>query len=427
MGNQCSQLTHLPEVKRLMKINPPLHEFIEEECPLVNRAIGSCDARIKSAVLNEFNRILPKRHFESINELLLYIEQKRIQRIDFLASVSAPRFERLPEIKFPCVPIKIGDKILMTFLDSGCGMSSMTRIAAYKLGFSSHINPAVKGLATGFGNNVNIVGVLPNVNVQFGDIVFLATFVVIDKAVADFIIIGADFMMKHRIKLDFKTAEVVFPRKVIEEKAFKFMPPLKNAAVAAEFIVSMLENVNVPRTLGFLPDIVNQRNVFVDAKINEIQVQVMIDSGAESSMMSRKAASHLRLFKYTDLRKSRISSGLGPVVVIGKIPPVPIEFDSHTILFMPFDVLYGVEFELIILGSDFLTWYGCQIDFDSKRLNIRLDSLKSYAMHQCKCEKQEWLRSTGLGSLFGAETGETDANETSEIRLDSLNAVTISL
>ncbi|RWS29717.1 protein DDI1 2-like isoform X1 [Leptotrombidium deliense] len=425
MGNTDSKESTREQPPDDIKGNAALHDFIEDECPVLNKAILSTDQGFRDSVVSEFNNVFKDKHFNSISDVITCMELKRKQRIEYLKSITAERFAMTPAVKFPCIAIRVNGKIAMAFVDTGCGMSCVTRRAASNIGLDGTVVSNVTGLASGFGNHTEIIGILPNIAVQSGDMLFQVTFVVIEKASADFIILGADFITKNKLKLNFRKGEVIFPRRIMEQQTVRFIPPMKGEESEAKLIIRMVENMNIPRAVGFLPHVVNQRNIFLNVRINNFPVQVMIDSGAEASMITGTAASHIKLFKFTDLSMHRVSQGLGPVVIIGRIPPIPIEFDEKTTLFISFDVLNGSEQEMIILGSDFLTFYGCEIDFDKNVLEISLDKKRSYKLREKQKDTSEvanLLKDCGLEKLLGIDSQLNDDKPKGQSRPQSTSS-----
>ncbi|RWS14204.1 protein DDI1 like protein 2-like protein [Dinothrombium tinctorium] len=440
MGNKTSKQVVPGEDwrRQTLKINSALVAFIADECPLVKQALFAGNERIKNQIVNEFNAINSNDHFNDIQDVLRYMEKMRRERIAYLDSISANRFHKVPKINFSCIQARVNDKLAITYFDTGCGVSCMTKQTAIKLGLCNQIKINKHEMLSGSGNSPLIIGNLFKISLQIDHFVFQVDFIVIDKADFDFVLIGADFMLKHKVKLNYRYGELFIPQHAINKKCSKFMP---TDFKPTEFAIDCF---NAPRGVGFSTlDIVGQSSIFINVKINNRNIRATIDSGADSSKISHSAADRLNVLKYADFENSRISQGLGCVIAIGKIPPIPVEFDQQTILFIPFEVLNTNDLEIAIFGSDFLTYYGCEIDYESMCLHIALDSMKSYELFDKQSQSSEYRiispsqASSSIESFWQVGEGraksianKAEANElpvTSETKTDSVSIATIAL
>mmetsp|Transcript_37841 Transcript_37841/g.55724 ORF Transcript_37841/g.55724 Transcript_37841/m.55724 type:complete len:286 (+) Transcript_37841:67-924(+) len=104
----------------------------------------------------------------------------------------------------------------------------------------------------------------------------------------------------------------------------------------------------------------------VPCVIGEICVEMMVDSGAQSSVISLPLARQLGLGSRIDTRERGVAAGVGTASITGKIRNVicylgEVEFD------LDFIVL-DVNDRLLLLGLDLLRRYKCIIDLENERL-----------------------------------------------------------
>lgn len=89
-------------------------------------------------------------------------------------------------------------------------------------------------------------------------------------------------------------------------------------------------------------------------------VEMMIDTGAESSVISLELTRTLGLERSIDRRSRGVAAGVGTAKIIGKIPNVVATF-GHVEFRMDFMVL-EVPDKLLILGMDQMRKYNCIVD-----------------------------------------------------------------
>ena len=242
-------------------------------------------------------------------------------------------------------------------------------------------------------------------------------------------------MHKQGLQLDYLVGKIVFPAQIINEQRLDFMPnkPEERDFFFDLFKYQMLEQNRVLMRSYFnrSDDTAMQRgqpncqsnhcqppsrlvkesapqdsqsnrpfgqmanrntNLYIRIQINGRSMLALIDSGADTSKISDKLASQLNILSLIDYEKRKIAHGLGSVVSIGQIPPVPVKFESEAgdepatretgektrlsnVLFVPFEVLKEDRVNVLLLGSDFFTQYGCRLDFGRKSIDIPLGSL----------------------------------------------------
>lgn len=99
---------------------------------------------------------------------------------------------------------------------------------------------------------------------------------------------------------------------------------------------------------------------------NGICVEMMIDTGAQNSVMSAPLARKLQLDTKIDTRFQGIASGVGQARILGKIFNVIVEL-GHVEFGMDWIVL-EVPDQLLLLGLDLMRRYKCIVDMESNVL-----------------------------------------------------------
>lgn len=124
--------------------------------------------------------------------------------------------------------------------------------------------------------------------------------------------------------------------------------------------------------------------LYVDAKINGNPIQAFVDSGAQTTIMSKKIAQECGLFDLVDTRFAGVAVGVGTGKILGRIHIVQLQIgdaffpcsvtimDSST---MPMagggEETKGKDMEFL-LGLDMLKRHTCSIDLEQGKLKFRL-------------------------------------------------------
>lgn len=95
-------------------------------------------------------------------------------------------------------------------------------------------------------------------------------------------------------------------------------------------------------------------------------VEMMVDTGAQSSVISLALARELGLQNRIDSREQGIAAGVGQARIVGRIRGVGCEF-GHVEFAMDFIVL-EVPDKLLLLGLDQMRKYKCLVDLDREVL-----------------------------------------------------------
>lgn len=409
MGNAISYHENLRRTAA-ERMSRALRSFIEKECPIYLTALRTDDHKLKAIVIKQFNESCPNYIFDNIYSILPHLERLRLRRVNQLNELTSAKFNQLPKIKLSCLPCKINDYLTLAYFDSGCSISCITLSNARKLNLISLIDYNISGTAVGFGCNRQIIGFITSLPVRIsGELLFNINFVVINQANADFILIGQDFNSKVGLKMDYLNGKLIFPQQIIDEQKLDFIPSEREERdlFFDTFKYEMLEqnrtlmnnyfsNHGVCRSTDDDQVLKSDHkstntNLYMRIQINGKQVCALIDTGADNSKISDNLALQLDILRFIDYDKRKIALGLGSVISIGQIPPIPIRFESFdavsdkkqsTTLFVSFEVLKESRVNVLLLGSDFFTYYGCYLDFKSKSIDIQLDPPCKYSLEE---------------------------------------------
>lgn len=108
--------------------------------------------------------------------------------------------------------------------------------------------------------------------------------------------------------------------------------------------------------------------LYIPVEINKNTVHAFVDSGAQSSIMSKKCAQKCNILRLMDKRFTGIAKGVGTKTILGKIHMIDIKIGNY---------FYAVSLTIIedydidfIFGLDLLKRHQCLIDFKQNALII---------------------------------------------------------
>lgn len=113
----------------------------------------------------------------------------------------------------------------------------------------------------------------------------------------------------------------------------------------------------------------------ISCKIGGQSFRALIDSGAQLSLMNKHAVERCGYGNRIDSRCPSVAVGVGIQNIIGHIPSVNVKIGRGQ---FPngFGILENLKLE-VILGSDFLTTYGCVLNFEDSFILIGENKLKA--------------------------------------------------
>ncbi|XP_073281141.1 protein DNA-DAMAGE INDUCIBLE 1-like isoform X3 [Primulina huaijiensis] len=108
--------------------------------------------------------------------------------------------------------------------------------------------------------------------------------------------------------------------------------------------------------------------LYVDMEVNGVPLKAFVDSGAQSTIISRSCAERCGLLRLLDTRYRGIAHGVGQSEIVGRIHVAPIKIGS---IFYPcsFTVLDSPNMEFLF-GLDMLRKHQCIIDLKENVLRV---------------------------------------------------------
>ncbi|KAL9993211.1 putative Ubiquitin-like domain, peptidase A2A, retrovirus, catalytic, UBA-like superfamily [Helianthus debilis subsp. tardiflorus] len=108
--------------------------------------------------------------------------------------------------------------------------------------------------------------------------------------------------------------------------------------------------------------------LYVDMEVNGVPIKAFVDSGAQSTIISKSCAERLGLLRLLDQRYKGIAHGVGQSEILGRIHVAPIKIGNN---FYPcsFVVLDSPNMEFLF-GLDMLRKHQCTIDLKDNVLRV---------------------------------------------------------
>lgn len=101
---------------------------------------------------------------------------------------------------------------------------------------------------------------------------------------------------------------------------------------------------------------------------NNITVEMLVDTGAQSSVLSTPLVRQLGLTNRLDRRYQGVAAGVGRARISGKIRNVVCTFGVGHVEFLMDFIVLDVEDQLAILGLDQMRKYKCLVDMGNEKL-----------------------------------------------------------
>ena len=137
------------------------------------------------------------------------------------------------------------------------------------------------------------------------------------------------------------------------------LPPSRNPAYShhSPYNNPFIQTHAIPKHMCLIP-----------CAIGDITVEMLVDTGAQSSVLSMPYVRQLGLANRLDRRTMGVAAGVGRAKICGRISNVVCAFgEGHVEFPMDFIVL-DVSDPLVILGLDQLRKYKCLVDMEREKL-----------------------------------------------------------
>lgn len=138
--------------------------------------------------------------------------------------------------------------------------------------------------------------------------------------------------------------------------------------IAEEIQRQQIES-NMQDAIEFMPEAFGQVHMlYIKCKVNGTPIDAFVDSGAQSTIMSKACAERCNVTRLIDNRWSGIAQGVGTQKILGRIHLCQIQIEND---FLPssFSVLEQQPMDML-LGLDMLKRHQCVIDLKENILRI---------------------------------------------------------
>lgn len=132
----------------------------------------------------------------------------------------------------------------------------------------------------------------------------------------------------------------------------------------------------------------NHTHIQIRGEINDYFVPIIIDSGAQISVISERLAILLKISHMIDRSKRGVVKGVGASQIVGCIYECPLKIGEN--IHMPINLFVMENHHqpnMFLLGLDVLNFYHCIIDFGGRTLQV--DDKKISLLNEVECEKYQ--------------------------------------
>jgi len=185
-------------------------------------------------------------------------------------------------------------------------------------------------------------------------------------------------------------------------------------------------NENLEFANEYLPEVFGSVTMlYIEININKHAIQAFVDSGAQSTIMSKACAERCGIMRLVDQRYAGVAMGVGTSRIVGRIHAINLQildkFVSCSLTILEDD---KVDF---LLGLDMLKRHRCCIDLDQNRLvfgDVKIDvpflaekdikrgfSIAAYEEQMKMEEEKDKNKPTGTQQAGQTQAKPTNANQ----------------
>lgn len=144
--------------------------------------------------------------------------------------------------------------------------------------------------------------------------------------------------------------------------------PEAQKMIAEEIQRQQIES-NMADAIEFMPEAFGQVNMlYIRCKVNGHPISAFVDSGAQSTIMSKACAERCNILRLIDNRWSGIAQGVGTQKILGRIHLCQVQIEND-FLASSFNVLENQPMDML-LGLDMLKRHQCVLDLKNNILRI---------------------------------------------------------
>ncbi|EGR28571.1 hypothetical protein IMG5_172430 [Ichthyophthirius multifiliis] len=149
----------------------------------------------------------------------------------------------------------------------------------------------------------------------------------------------------------------------------------ENQKKIQEIIEQQQIDQNLEMAQEYMPEVFGKITMlYIDICINDRQVQAFVDTGAESTIISKQCAERCGIMRLVDKRFSGIASGVGTGKILGRIHSYHIQILDQKIP-CSFTVIETINLDFL-LGLDTLRRFQCLVDLGKNCLTFSLQNRK---------------------------------------------------
>jgi len=106
----------------------------------------------------------------------------------------------------------------------------------------------------------------------------------------------------------------------------------------------------------------------IPCTIGNVTVEMLVDTGAQTSVLSMPLVNQLGLSNRLDRRYQGVAAGVGRAKINGSIRNVVCTFGVGHVEFLMNFIVLDVQDQLVILGLDQMRKYKCLVDMEREKL-----------------------------------------------------------
>lgn len=110
----------------------------------------------------------------------------------------------------------------------------------------------------------------------------------------------------------------------------------------------------------------NKSLIYVPCEINHRIVEMMVDTGAQTSVISRPLMEKLCIDKKLNREKQGVAAGVGTARILGRVENCPVQIGQAC--FNLYFAVLDIDTDMMILGIDQMRRFNCLVDLQNNQL-----------------------------------------------------------